>query len=875
MKKPTIRKSMIFADRTWFLTVRLGFAFFIFLTSLYCLLSYIPFTYHWVIKGELISWLDTFVKFHTYIYCTLFLMVITTLLKTFCCKRTRFLSFGFVLCNTFFGILLFVRPLLPSLENNQRSLTWSLLVVTPLLCLSLIDYLSKKPIKENRHETTKTNNLRFSTAFLCSVFVSVLYSLILVLQNSESANIKLNFEELSLATFWSFITHLLIFSVAVALLRIIRASSKISSNKTKTEFILCNLTLVLIIAAICRYTIFQRISFTEYRAIFFSLFFAFAIVFFLSSLNIKLARTRTLRTSSGLELALKLIIPGDKNSFLTRTLWLGSISFIAYFVPHYFATADWDFLLQTLSVFLIWFLSFGFFLSMPMIKFNRPLMPVRIFVLATILGLGFYQTLGMAQQFSENLSIASTELSDITARYAEQNRSFQVARDMLSRPLGVIAPIPDAQAGFESIEASEEGKKNFFADRSDASFYNLLKQNTGLSPSVKIEPVDIKLGEKSKPLAGEKPNIIIFVVDSLRQDYLSPYNKSVSYTPSIESFAKESVVFQNSFTRYGGTVLSEPALWSGAMIPHKQYIEPFYSLNSLQKLIDTENYEQLITMDPVLEIIMRPSNAITKLDTDKKTWTEYDLCQSVQEIQDKIDERQTNERPLFVYTQPQNLHLRRLEAISKNNNKSHDGFEKIYADEVKRFDKCFGSFVQYLKVKEVYDNSIIIITSDHGDSLGEERRWGHSYWMFPEIVRIPLIVHLPSDMQKIYEFNNRDVAFSLDITPSLYYLLGYRPIAKNPLFGRPLFTETLKEYDSYLQEKYLLVSSYGAVYAVLSKNGRNLFIADGVNEQNYSFDLEEGGKFTPKRIANNERTMYESFINKQIDEINKFYNFTP
>ncbi len=873
MTNKTKRNSIIFAKQVWFLIARLGFAVIIFLTSLYCLLSYIPFTYHWLIKGELLVWLGVFAKYHPYIYFASFLMVATTLIKEVQRKRTRILTSCFLVFYTICGVLLVFRPLLLNIENNQRSLVWGLVTITPLIWLSTIDYISKRLRLQNQSQH-QSDNLRLFPVVFCSAFVAVLYSVILVVQSTQVGD-KVDYEEVALSTVWSFVTHFLMFSVSMTVLRIIRALSKNFTKATKAEFIICNGLFVLIVAAICRYFIFPRISFTDYIATLFSLVFAFTLVFFLSSLNIKTLRSRTINKSNGLEIAFNLVSPNQKSSITKRILWLFGISLFAYYVPTYFVTMDWDFLLQTLIVFLVWFLSFAFFVSLPPRKTNPALTPVRVFVLATLMSLGIYQTLGLAHHF-ENVSAASTELSDIMKRYAENNLSFQSARRLLSRPLEVIAPVETVYTGYDSTATSQNGRNNYFVDRSYANFYDTLKKNTNLAPSVKIDPVDIQLGEKTKHLGSEKPNIFIFVVDSLRQDYLSPYNKTLTLTPAIENFAKESVVFQNSFTRYGGTVLSEPAIWSGAMIPHKQYIEPFYPLNSLQKLLDTEGYDQMITMDPVLEIILRQSPAITHLDA-QKPWTEYDLCQTVQELQTKIDARQSSDRPLFVYNQSQNLHLRRIEVFRKNRRESKtlDGLEVIYADEVKRFDQCFGQFVDYLKAKGIYDNSIIAITSDHGDSLGEEGRRGHSYWMFPEIVRIPLIIHLPSKVQKTHSFDINSVAFSLDLTPSLYYLLGYRNIPSNSLFGRPLFTETLKEHNNYVKDKYFLISSYGPVYSVVSNKGRNLFTSDAVNGENYYFDLGENGKFTSIRINPEERTEYENFINKQFEEINRFYNFSP
>jgi arylsulfatase A-like enzyme len=186
-------------------------------------------------------------------------------------------------------------------------------------------------------------------------------------------------------------------------------------------------------------------------------------------------------------------------------------------------------------------------------------------------------------------------------------------------------------------------------------------------------------------------------------------------------------------------------------------------------------------------------------------------------------------------------------------------------------DGCFGELIKHLKSRELFDNSIVILTSDHGDSLGEKGKWGHSYWMFPEILRVPLIIHLPARLQKYPAWNPKSIAFTTDITPTLYYLLGHRPITRNALFGRPLITLTETEQTEYLQKSYLVVSSYGPVYGILGGDGQSLFIADAVNEKNYFFNLADDPRGTRNRLTDAIRGENEKLIHDLVVSVNQFY----
>jgi arylsulfatase A-like enzyme len=187
-------------------------------------------------------------------------------------------------------------------------------------------------------------------------------------------------------------------------------------------------------------------------------------------------------------------------------------------------------------------------------------------------------------------------------------------------------------------------------------------------------------------------------------------------------------------------------------------------------------------------------------------------------------------------------------------------------------DAAFGGFLDFLKRRGLYEKSIVILTSDHGDSLGEEGRWGHAYTLYPEVVRIPLVVHLPPDLRATVKCDPDVVALTTDITPSLYYLLGHRPLRRHPLFGMPLFTVTPQERARDPHAAYLLASSYGAVYGILDNNGRRLDVADGVNYRSYEFELGALGAVS-RSVGESFRRSQDESIRSAILAINLFYRF--
>ena len=405
-----------------------------------------------------------------------------------------------------------------------------------------------------------------------------------------------------------------------------------------------------------------------------------------------------------------------------------------------------------------------------------------------------------------------------------------------------------------------------------AEFYALLQANTNLSCDTSVVPPDSLMGVPALTPLSQKPNIFIFVVDSLRPDYLGAYNPRIRFTPYLDSFAKDSLVFRRAFTVYGATGLSEPSIWAGSHLLHMQYVKPFSSLNNLEKLLEAEGYRGLISQDAILTEILKASTVTDPLDA--KTTGHYKFCNTLHELTAKLQTLKNEKSPLFIYTQPQDLHIsvRNREKPSVPKDSKFEGVFPPYASRIAAFDKCFGRFIQKLRSLGLYDNSIIIFTADHGDSLGESGRWGHAYTIYPEILRVPMIMHVPAALKQDKAWNTEAVSYLIDLTPTLYALLGWQLYNTNPLFGRTLIANSKEELEKSRLDKRLVVSSYGPVYGILENEGQHLHIADAVNFTSYDYDLSIDPLGQPLSISREERRANHQHIEEWILRINSYFN---
>jgi glucan phosphoethanolaminetransferase (alkaline phosphatase superfamily) len=405
-----------------------------------------------------------------------------------------------------------------------------------------------------------------------------------------------------------------------------------------------------------------------------------------------------------------------------------------------------------------------------------------------------------------------------------------------------------------------------------AGIVGLLHARTNIPRGSVVEPVDVNLA----PLAGEpavqRPHIFVFVVDSLRRDYLSPYNAKVSFTPSIAALADDSLVFRNAFTQYGATGLSIPSLWVGGPILHKQYVTPFAPMNSLAKLLAHERYTQWIGMDNIMDVILPASDRRERLDPNVAV-KDFRMCNTLAGIRTRLADG-TPEAPLFVYSLPQDVHV---SVITREGAKSidqggYDGFYAPVASRVARLDACLGEFVSDLKARGLYDQSIIVITSDHGDSLGEEGRMGHAYTLHPEIVRVPLIVHVPPALRSQWSWDEQRAAFTTDITPTLYRLLGHQTQAPAEFFGEPL-AYPIGSTPPAPRDR-MVAASYGAVYGALLDGGKRYYVFDAIAMRELAFSMDEGAApGTAIEVTREIQQRGLNVIRRTVDDISRFYRY--
>ena len=151
---------------------------------------------------------------------------------------------------------------------------------------------------------------------------------------------------------------------------------------------------------------------------------------------------------------------------------------------------------------------------------------------------------------------------------------------------------------------------------------------------------------------------------------------------------------------------------------------------------------------------------------------------------------------------------------------------------------------------------------------------GHAYSLYPEIVRVPLIVHVPSALRSQWEWNESRAAFTTDLTPTLHRLLGHEWRAPAGFFGEPLMRVPGTVEPS--SRDRMVAASYGAVYGAVLDGGTRYYVYDAINMREMAFALDNGHRpGEPRTVTADLRDRGIEVIRHTVAEVAEFYHFHP
>jgi hypothetical protein len=803
--------------------------------ALFMVLCFITDNFFGFLGNPFFGWVQILFKVSRLLYFPFLLAALLALNAGSEKQKARKLTAGFLLAHVATGFLLLAWPttfhagwaLLYGADvagilhaSSYHLYIQSLASLVPLVWMAIVNLATVSPGAKG-----PSGNRGYRVFFLAACTVSGFYWL------SAAARYSLWHQPFAIwAATATLIAHLSVFTAIFLLFQWIDWGSVYFKQSWTVAFTLKAAALWMVLSLVLRRVLFSALAFNSARADCYALCFCFVAVIYAAGLVLRL---REHSISS-----IRLAAPSRFRWPLVRIAAVLASLALSYVALIRLARVDWNHIGGMLAAMATWLLAWLIFF-----RSSTKWKPYRVAFLVVLSALDLTALAAVrwatGERAQENPGLAAME------QYVTYDPSFAAIH----------------QAVRETVSESSYG-----------DFYGFLARHADIRHPIPAPEVD--LADRLAPAIGPKPHIFVFVIDALRRDYVSAYNPAVNFTPAFQSFAAESVVFENAYTPFAGTVLAEPTIWTGVQMPHR-YPDPLPRMNSLKRMLDADNYDCYISYDTVLQSLVPISPNVTVIQSGLANWKDKEFTAVVKELEEDLLARGNKTQPLFAYSQPENVHSLSVVLFGKQADATpHPGFETGYASAVQEVDQAFGEFVSFLKEHGYYDNSIIVLTADHGESLGEWGRHGHVAWLTPETMRIPLIIHLPEKLKAALTWDVHRPAFLQDVTPTLYYLLGHRPIKQNDLYGRPLFTHTAKEQAEPRPDHYLLMSSYLPVFGLLSGDENSLYIVDAAKESNYFYDLRRDPEASTNKITAPLRKKYADLLRKDLEKLDAFYGTT-
>jgi arylsulfatase A-like enzyme len=376
-------------------------------------------------------------------------------------------------------------------------------------------------------------------------------------------------------------------------------------------------------------------------------------------------------------------------------------------------------------------------------------------------------------------------------------------------------------------------------------------------------------------------NVILFTIDTLRKDVLGCYGGEGGLTPFIDSIQDKCIRFENAQSTGPYTQASFPSiLTSTYYLEHIKEEKRKKRLSKKRTLIS-----EILSFRDILTAAFHSNAYLMDVFGWNRGWDTF-FDSSDEQVDDKVpyikasqlnnrviswflaEQKKLKEKPFFLWLHYMDVHepyvperkyidkidpsidvdedqMMKLfhEVLLKrdiSDPKNVELFKKLYLAHVIEVDDATKEFFGILRKAKHLNDSIVIITADHGDEFGEHGSLSHDGKMYSELIDVPLFIYDPSLEKGVV---SDKVVSTIDVCPTIAHLFGLGNIAQFqghsllPLEDYPdkgVFGETLGKHGSTEEEEPRGVFFY--------RDGDLKIIYSQENDSWELYDLKEDSK---------------------------------
>ena len=308
-------------------------------------------------------------------------------------------------------------------------------------------------------------------------------------------------------------------------------------------------------------------------------------------------------------------------------------------------------------------------------------------------------------------------------------------------------------------------------------------------------------------------HVVLISIDTCRADHLSGYGFEQKTTPAIDAFAKDAVLFEHCISPVPLTLPSHSSMLTGVNpLTHGVHDNVDYHLDAsnttLAEVLSENGY---VTGAIVSTFVLNHQFGMDQGFDDYNDTFENPMS-SFYETERRGDEatrfatdwlqKHANEKSfLFLHYYDPHQSYRPPEPYASQ------FADNLYAGEIAYTDYCISQVIEKLKNLGIYKNTLLIITSDHGEGLGEHEENQHGYYVYQSCIHVPLVIRAPGNRTNL---RIPETVGLIDLVPTICGQLGIEPPnacdgidLTGYLQGQPV------ETDRFLYSESLLPTRFG------------------------------------------------------------------
>jgi arylsulfatase A-like enzyme len=300
----------------------------------------------------------------------------------------------------------------------------------------------------------------------------------------------------------------------------------------------------------------------------------------------------------------------------------------------------------------------------------------------------------------------------------------------------------------------------------------------------------------SEKQQGKAPNVLFIVLDTVRADHLSCYGYEKRTTPNIDRIAQEGVVFSNAFSAAPWTLPSHASMFTGLYPSQHQADHGHYYLDesfpTLAEQLGKAGYQTVgFSENPSVGRFGRLARGFGEFH---ETWRRPLVVRAIAKVaiwsfhyKDRLEyaersiglferwlsNNKPGGKPFFAffnfmaahgprYPRPgfgpenwNNESLARIEPVNLNparyylpqfklNQQELQIMADVYDSNIAYLDSQIGDLISYLETEGILGETILILTSDHGENFGEHGLFEHQFCLYNTLLHVPLILRYPA-----------------------------------------------------------------------------------------------------------------------------------